>query len=95
MTMSEQEGIYLIHGPPGSGKTTTIVNLLSAYFHVNVPGMQPLSEGGRTTQKRNSVLICTPSNAAVDEIIKRLDATPIPDKDDRPRTNVRRFVWLH
>jgi hypothetical protein len=92
MTMSANDGIYLIHGPPGSDSKTTIVNLLSAHFLVNVPGMQPLSEGGRITQKRNCVLICAPSNAAVDDIINHLDATPIPDKDGRPTANVRRSI---
>lgn len=89
MTLSENDGLYLIHGPPGSGKTTTIINMLSAYFHCNVPGLQLVSQAGRTLQKRNCVLICTPSNTAVDEIVRRLSRTPILDKDERPRSSVR------
>ena len=46
----------LIQGPPGTGKTHTIVGLLSMLVHCGV----------------NRVLVCAPSNTAVDEIVERV-----------------------
>lgn len=52
-------GLNLIQGPPGTGKTHTIHGILNMLFETNVePGFK--------------VLICTPSNAACDEIVSRL-----------------------
>lgn len=48
--------ISLIQGPPGTGKTSTIIGLISALL--------------ATSCQR--VLVCAPSNAAVDEICRRL-----------------------
>ncbi|MDW3195156.1 MAG: AAA domain-containing protein [Cytophagales bacterium] len=44
-----------IHGPPGTGKTTTLVEAISAVL-----------------QTENQVLVCAPSNAAVDLLVERL-----------------------
>ena len=44
-----------IHGPPGTGKTTTIVELI----------LQCVMRGEK-------VLVCAPSNVAVDNIVQRL-----------------------
>ncbi|XP_051168911.1 putative helicase mov-10-B.1 [Leptopilina boulardi] len=55
---------YLVFGPPGTGKTATIVE---AVCQINKRG--------------NNVLICTPSNAAADEITRRLLKYKIPDDD--------------
>uniref|UniRef100_A0A8D0LAZ5 Senataxin n=1 Tax=Sphenodon punctatus TaxID=8508 RepID=A0A8D0LAZ5_SPHPU len=59
--------ICLINGPPGTGKSKTIVGLL---FRI-------LAEVGRSQNlnakiKRNRVLVCAPSNAAVDELMKKI-----------------------
>jgi hypothetical protein len=51
----------LIQGPPGTGKTRTIVALVSALV---------MTGGGEWSGAR--VLVCAPSNAAVDEIAMRL-----------------------
>lgn len=48
--------ISIIHGPPGTGKTTTIVSLVRALLK---------------TEKR--VLVCAPSNNAVDLLAHRID----------------------
>lgn len=48
--------VSIIHGPPGTGKTTTIVSLVKALIG---------------SEKR--VLVCAPSNNAVDLIASRLD----------------------
>uniref|UniRef100_A0A8B9QZ79 Senataxin n=1 Tax=Anas platyrhynchos TaxID=8839 RepID=A0A8B9QZ79_ANAPL len=58
--------ICLIHGPPGTGKSKTIVGLLCRVLR------------GKTTQKTSSkikpnrFLVCAPSNAAVDELMKKI-----------------------
>ncbi len=52
--LSSQE-IFLIHGPPGTGKTTT---LAEAIFQL--------------TQQKKKVLVCAPSNTAVDNILEKL-----------------------
>ena len=44
-----------IHGPPGTGKTTTLVESICAVL-----------------QTENQVLVCAPSNAAVDLLVERL-----------------------
>ncbi len=47
--------IAIVHGPPGTGKTTTIVN---AVLH--------------TLKKEKQILVCAPSNAAVDLLVEKL-----------------------
>jgi len=61
---------YLIFGPPGTGKTVTVVEAVTQLYHLNKPN--------------GHLLICTPSNAAADEVAKRLIISVIghiPDKD--------------
>ncbi|XP_074779469.1 putative helicase senataxin [Athene noctua] len=63
--------ICLIHGPPGTGKSKTIVGLLSRILREN-------TRNEKTTQrvsskiKPNRFLVCAPSNAAVDELMKKI-----------------------
>ena len=53
----KKNDILLIQGPPGTGKTHTILGLISLLIK---------------NDKRSKVLICAPSNAAIDEISARL-----------------------
>lgn len=55
--LSDKPKISLIHGPPGTGKSKVIVNIVA----------QILLEGPGT-----KMLLCAPSNAAIDEIVLRL-----------------------
>ncbi|KAG0762590.1 hypothetical protein G6F16_005643 [Rhizopus arrhizus] len=64
--IQKRKGFSLIQGPPGTGKTKTILALIVSLLdqrHKSTPG-QPY--GG------SKLLVCAPSNAAVDEITKRL-----------------------
>ena len=68
--------ITCIEGPPGTGKTTTICSLVSAVL------AKPLkSERGLKAKPR--VLICAPSNAAVDEVMCRLKSEGVIMPDGR------------
>ncbi|XP_073496767.1 probable helicase senataxin isoform X2 [Phyllobates terribilis] len=61
----------LVHGPPGTGKSKTIVGLLYSILmekrNSNVP-YQNLN----AKNKRNRVLVCAPSNAALDDLMKKI-----------------------
>lgn len=49
------EDVAIIHGPPGTGKTTTLVQAIV-----------------QTVKEENQVLVCAPSNAAVDLLVDKL-----------------------
>ncbi|KAF7197080.1 Helicase SEN1 [Pseudocercospora fuligena] len=79
----ENEGFTLIQGPPGSGKTKTIVaivgGLLSQTLANNPRGATRISvptAGANSNAANDSaskkLLVCAPSNAAVDELVIRL-----------------------
>src|SRR5258708_24791509 len=51
------QDIAIIHGPPGTGKTTTLVEAITL-----------------TVKNEQQVLVCAPSNAAVDLLADKLDA---------------------
>ncbi|XP_076842414.1 putative helicase senataxin isoform X2 [Brachyhypopomus gauderio] len=57
----KQPKILLIHGPPGTGKSKTIVGLLDQLLFHNQ---------GQSCRTR--ILVCTPSNAAIDNLMKKM-----------------------
>ncbi|XP_073412073.1 probable helicase senataxin isoform X2 [Dendrobates tinctorius] len=63
--------ICLVHGPPGTGKSKTIVGLLYRILmekrNSNIP-----DQNLNAKNKRNRVLVCAPSNAALDELMKKI-----------------------
>ncbi|XP_005408434.2 PREDICTED: probable helicase senataxin [Chinchilla lanigera] len=63
--------ICLIHGPPGTGKSKTIVGLLFYLLTENQRGGHS-DENSNAKIKQNRVLVCAPSNAAVDELMKKI-----------------------
>jgi ATP-dependent RNA/DNA helicase IGHMBP2 len=65
--------ISLIHGPPGTGKTTTIAELIQQAVHVS----------------KWKVLVCAPSNVAVDNVLERLVANQSTSKSKRSKRNSR------
>ncbi|KAH9950533.1 SEN1 N terminal-domain-containing protein [Amylocystis lapponica] len=70
------EGFSLIQGPPGTGKTSTICGLVHAFLSRR-PKPATAVYAGRSTgpadkEPAKKVLLCAPSNAAIDEIAYRL-----------------------
>ena len=68
-----REGVALIRGPPGTGKTRTLVGLMSAL--AAQAGAAPVGPGGSRVMR---ILVCAPSNTATDEIALRLMDTRLP-----------------
>jgi hypothetical protein len=58
-----KQGIKLLQGPPGTGKTHTLIGIVSGIYHYIK---------NHKDNCRKHILICAPSNYAVDEIILRL-----------------------
>lgn len=53
--MEAAQDIAVVHGPPGTGKTTTLIAAIS-----------------RATRSNQRILVCAPSNAAVDLLVEKL-----------------------
>ncbi|TFK91118.1 hypothetical protein K466DRAFT_515953 [Polyporus arcularius HHB13444] len=64
----DTEGFALIQGPPGTGKTSTICGLVQLYLSRRSRAIG--RPGEKETPKK--ILLCAPSNAAIDEIAFRL-----------------------
>lgn len=58
--LSNRPGLSLVEGPPGTGKTRLIVNLILQLVF------------GKEVQRRLRILVCASSNAAVDNIALKL-----------------------
>ncbi|KAG0219273.1 DEAD-box type RNA helicase [Mortierella sp. NVP41] len=77
--IEKPKGFTLIQGPPGTGKTKTILGLVGALLADGAraraaPTVQSSRESERPLQTGtvSRILVCAPSNAAIDEIVKRL-----------------------
>ncbi|GAA6004582.1 DNA/RNA helicase SEN1 [Rhodotorula paludigena] len=70
------DGFSLIQGPPGTGKTSTIVGLVGAFIDSRTSAPTNNNTARFSGQAEQTavpkVLLCAPSNAAVDEVAKRL-----------------------
>ena len=53
----------MLQGPPGTGKTSTLLGVLAGQYHY----LNRLGQLGST-----KILVCTPSNTAIDHIVKRV-----------------------
>ena len=73
---NQQSGFVLIQGPPGTGKTKTILGLVAFLQKTGIEITEPSHEGNAKTGSyrniKSRLMICAPSNAAVDEICRRL-----------------------
>lgn len=80
----ENEGFSLIQGPPGSGKTKTIVAIVGGLLtqvlknaprglhKISMPALGGHGNGASGDAPAKKLLVCAPSNAAVDELVLRL-----------------------
>lgn len=75
------DGFTLVQGPPGTGKTKTIVAMVGALLTGTIKanaGVVTLNRPGNASGNNDStakkLLVCAPSNAAVDELVLRLKA---------------------
>jgi senataxin len=89
----DNEGFSLIQGPPGSGKTKTIIAIVGGLLSQTLANTSkgairismPKPNGSTNTigdAPSKKLLVCAPSNAAVDELVIRLKAG-IKTKDGR------------
>eukprot|EP01054_Gregarina_sp_Poly1_P007747 Gregarina_sp_Poly_1__7746@NODE_437_length_8436_cov_88_556936_g357_i0_p1_GENE_NODE_437_length_8436_cov_88_556936_g357_i0NODE_437_length_8436_cov_88_556936_g357_i0_p1_ORF_typecomplete_len1561_score295_83AAA_12/PF13087_6/9e53AAA_11/PF13086_6/2_6e50AAA_30/PF13604_6/1_5e17AAA_19/PF13245_6/6_3e12AAA_19/PF13245_6/2_1e02UvrDhelicase/PF00580_21/1_8e08Viral_helicase1/PF01443_18/4_2e02Viral_helicase1/PF01443_18/0_00022ResIII/PF04851_15/4_3e07PhoH/PF02562_16/0_51PhoH/PF02562_16/0_26T2SSE/PF00437_20/0_032Ruv len=70
-------GVSLLQGPPGTGKTKTLLAIIAGIFAMRGAFTKPSSGAGSSTPGGGSLLqkkllVCAPSNAAVDEIAARI-----------------------
>ncbi|RCI05707.1 hypothetical protein CU098_012281, partial [Rhizopus stolonifer] len=65
--IQKKRGFSLIQGPPGTGKTKTILSLI-----VSLLDQRANTTSSNQPYGAGKLLVCAPSNAAVDEIAKRL-----------------------
>lgn len=67
----DNDGFTLIQGPPGSGKTKTITALVGSLL-TNTLSKVAVSIGNSQPASSRKILVCAPSNAAVDELVMRM-----------------------
>ncbi|XP_035377280.1 probable helicase senataxin isoform X1 [Electrophorus electricus] len=75
--------ILLIHGPPGTGKSKTIVGLLYKLL-IDDRASTSVSHQGKCSRMR--ILVCAPSNAAIDNLMKKMIPT-FKEKSNCPQGN--------
>ncbi|KNZ74095.1 DNA polymerase alpha-associated DNA helicase A [Termitomyces sp. J132] len=68
----ESPEVACIHGPPGTGKTHTLIELIRQLTSISSYNPKPLR-----------LLICGASNLSVDNILERLLALPVSEKEER------------
>lgn len=68
------DGFALIQGPPGTGKTSTICGLVEAFLQKRPRAVASIHVGKVATPSEpvKKILLCAPSNAAINEIAGRL-----------------------
>ncbi|CAZ80539.1 unnamed protein product [Tuber melanosporum] len=87
-------GFTLIQGPPGTGKTKTVVGIVGALLTpkvgstvIQIPGS--MNKSPKPTTKK--LLVCAPSNAAVDELVLRFKKGILTAKGEEMQPKVVRI----
>lgn len=70
----ESQEVACIHGPPGTGKTHTLIEIIR---QLTSPSENSINE------KQRRILVCGASNLSVDNILERLLAIPPPERGKR------------
>ncbi|KAF9563861.1 P-loop containing nucleoside triphosphate hydrolase protein [Agrocybe pediades] len=76
----ESPEVACIHGPPGTGKTHTLIEIIRQLTTVTPSNPKP-----------NRVLVCGASNLSVDNILERLLALPGPTTEKSQKLKVTRL----
>ncbi|KAL6934015.1 uncharacterized protein HGUI_00789 [Hanseniaspora guilliermondii] len=63
-------GISLIQGPPGTGKSKTIVSMMKFFF--DEKNKTKVANFPEFSASKKRILLCAPSNAAIDDLLLRL-----------------------
>jgi senataxin len=96
-------GFSLIQGPPGTGKTQTIVAIIKRLLDTSSDDVIIEDNGQRTSgwkakkmkekliHSRKHILVCAPSNAAVDELTVRLRSL-IPENWERDQKGLQYII---
>lgn len=72
-SIKASKGFHLIQGPPGTGKTKTISSLVAHFLNTRKDPAVPLNgHHSQVSPIRKKILLCAPSNAAVDEVARRI-----------------------
>jgi senataxin len=72
-TKNMKKGFYMIQGPPGTGKTKTILGLVNYFVNKELDGKKYNTSSNLNGNKiKSKIMICTPSNTAADEVVRRL-----------------------
>lgn len=74
----QAEDLALIHGPPGTGKTTTLVACIEAVL-----------------EHEKQVLVCAPSNTAVDLLVRKLAACGVNVIRMGHPARMQEDIWPH
>ncbi|KIK46042.1 hypothetical protein CY34DRAFT_464858 [Suillus luteus UH-Slu-Lm8-n1] len=78
----ESQEVACIHGPPGTGKTHTLIEIIR---QLTSPSEHSINE------KQKRILVCGASNLSVDNILERLLAIPPPEKGKRTPLSATRI----
>lgn len=66
--------IAVIRGPPGTGKSATIAELVAAHINMYRKG---------ATKEAHSVMVLTPTNNTAQDNLRKIKALMVPDRDGR------------